>query len=261
MFLRLAIGHSFRASGLALATLVLGGSLTLPATAQNRNLTRANTRPTAANAELARLRADVLEKMKISHEGAQKLLAIHEEEKKRIYDDYLQRRELYHQGLISRAEVTQAEVALAKAVALVDEDKRWLAESEIALTEASVRDILLGLPVLGVNGYSEGAGLIRFNGALFWSLADAGKIETFFSKNFGRALPISAYGQTLTHDRLRFDHRNAMDVALHPDSAEGQSLLAYLRRSGIPFIAFRNAVAGAATGAHIHIGQPSPPKN
>jgi hypothetical protein len=31
----------------------------------------------------------------------------------------------------------------------VDEDKRWLAESEIAITEASTRDIILGLPVLG----------------------------------------------------------------------------------------------------------------
>jgi len=47
-------------------------------------------------------------------------------------------------------------------------------------------------------------------------------------------------------------------VALHPDSREGQSLIAYLRQSGIPFIAFRGAVPGAATGAHIHIGQPSP---
>jgi hypothetical protein len=34
-------------------------------------------------------------------------------------------------------------------------------------------------------------------------------------------------------------------------------LIGYLRQSGIPFIAFRNAVPGAATGAHIHIGKPS----
>ena len=98
---------------------------------------------------------------------------------------------------------------------------------------------------------------IRFNGGASWSLADAGKIEKFFSQTFGHALPISAFGQTATHDRLRFDHRNAMDVALHPDSKEGQTLLSYLRQAGIPFIAFRNAVAGAATGAHIHIGNPS----
>jgi hypothetical protein len=57
---------------------------------------------------------------------------------------------------------------------------------------------------------------------------------------------------------LRFDHRNAIDVALHPDSKEGRSLLNYLRQVGIPFIAFRGVVLGAATGAHIHIGKPSP---
>ena len=79
----------------------------------------------------------------------------------------------------------------------------------------------------------------------------------FFVQTFGRSLPVTALGQTATHDRLRFDHRNAIDVALHPDSNEGRSLLAYLRQTGIPFIAFRGAVPGAATGAHIHIGHPS----
>jgi hypothetical protein len=48
-----------------------------------------------------------------------------------------------------------------------------------------------------------------------------------------------------------------MDVGLHPDSSEGKSLIDYLRKSGIPFLAFRQAVPGAATGPHIHIGKPS----
>ena len=48
-----------------------------------------------------------------------------------------------------------------------------------------------------------------------------------------------------------------MDVAVHPDSAEGLGLMDHLRSAGIPFIAFRRAVAGEATGAHVHIGQPS----
>jgi hypothetical protein len=48
-----------------------------------------------------------------------------------------------------------------------------------------------------------------------------------------------------------------MDVAVHPDSAEGRALIAYLRGNGIPFIAFRSAVPGSATGAHVHIGYPS----
>jgi hypothetical protein len=122
----------------------------------------------------------------------------------------------------------------------------------------TLHDELLRLPNLAPGGYSETRTLLRFNGGGAWKLADLSKLEKFFAATFGRALPISALGQTATHDRLRFDHRDAMDVALHPDSKEGQSLLNHLRQAGIPFIAFRNAVPGASTGAHIHIGKPSP---
>jgi len=156
--------------------------------------------------------------------------------------------------------VLDAEQVLVEAIARVNEDKRWLAESDAALTEATMRDELLRLPGLGVGGYSETTTLLRFNGAALWALADAAKIEAFFTRTFGHALPISALGQTATHDRLHLDHHNAMDVALHPDSTEGQALLNYLRQAGIPFIAFRSAVPGTATGAHIHIGKPSPRK-
>jgi hypothetical protein len=79
----------------------------------------------------------------------------------------------------------------------------------------------------------------------------------FYSQTFGRQLPVTAYGQTATHSQMRFNHSDSMDVALHPDSAEGKALINHLRRSGIPFIVFRGRVAGASTGAHIHIGQPS----
>jgi hypothetical protein len=211
----------------------------------------------AADAELARLRADVIQKMKESRVSAGKLLALHEEEQARLTIEYHRRREFYSQGLISRAELNQVERALAEAMVRVEEDKRWLMESDIAITEASMRDELLRLPGLALDGYSETGTLLRFNGSASWSLTDAPKVEKFFAQAFGRALPVSAFGQTATHDRLRFDHRNAIDVALHPDSGEGRSLLSYLRQAGIPFIAFRGAVSGAATGAHIHIGSPS----
>lgn len=214
-------------------------------------------RSSSAASELARLRADVIEKMKESRAGTKKLLALHEEQAKRLTAEFQQRRELHNQGLISRAELDQSEQALIAATARVEEDKRWITETDIAITEASMRDVLLGLPAMAPGGYSESGTLIRFNGAASWSLSDAGKIEKFFSQTFGHDLPISAFGQTLTHDRLKFDHRGAMDVALHPDSNEGRSLLSYLRQAGIPFLAFRGAVTGAATGAHIHIGRPS----
>jgi hypothetical protein len=211
----------------------------------------------AVDAELAKLRAEVIERMKESRASAEKLLALHEEEKNRLTIEYHRRREYYDQGLISRAEVNQVERALAEVIIRVEEDKRWITESDIAITEIAMRDELIRLPSLATGGYSETGTLLRFNGGTAWSLANAPKVEKFFLQTFGRGLPVTAFGQTVTHDRLRFDHRNAMDVALHPDSAEGRSLLAYLRQMGIPFIAFRGAVPGAATGAHIHIGHPS----
>ena len=99
--------------------------------------------------------------------------------------------------------------------------------------------------------------VIRYTGPEIWSLAKLVRIESFFSARFGQTLPVSALGQTPLHDRLGFLHGDAIDVALHPDSPEGQELMNYLRSAGISFIAFRTAVPGAATGAHIHIGKPS----
>jgi hypothetical protein len=228
------------------------------------NLKNRPARPSAyrrigpTESELTRARNDVIQKIKETRAGAEKLLALHESERQRALERYEQQRDLYYQGLIARNDVFEAEHALAQAMLRVDEDKRWLAETDMAITEAMMRDELLRLPGLAVGGYSETSTLLRFNGGALWSLAFAPRIEKFYFETFGRPLPISALGQTPTHDRLRFDHRNAMDVALHPDSAEGRSLLNYLRQAGIPFIAFRNAVPGAATGAHIHIGKPSP---
>jgi len=84
-----------------------------------------------------------------------------------------------------------------------------------------------------------------------------GDIKGFFTSTFGRTLPVSAFGQTRLHDRFGFDHRNSVDVALNPDSAQGRALLGQLRGFGVPFIAFRRAIPGIATGAHIHVGRPS----
>ena len=85
-----------------------------------------------------------------------------------------------------------------------------------------------------------------------------GDIKSFFISKFGSTLPVSAFGQTRLHSRMGFDHRNGIDVALSPDSLEGRALLGKLRGFGVPFIAFRKAIPGVATGAHIHVGRPSP---
>jgi hypothetical protein len=99
--------------------------------------------------------------------------------------------------------------------------------------------------------------MVRHHGRARWSLEELPRIEDFFQSAFGRALPISAYGQTALHSQLGFDHRDAVDVAIHPDSREGIALQRFLRDGGIPFMVARRSVEGAATGAHIHIGRPS----
>lgn len=90
-----------------------------------------------------------------------------------------------------------------------------------------------------------------------WRISDSARVEKFFLARFDRPLPLTAFGQSELHNRWGLDHREGMDVGLHPDSWEGKVLIKFLRSEEIPFIAFRGAVPGVATGPHIHIGNPS----
>ena len=94
----------------------------------------------------------------------------------------------------------------------------------------------------------------RFDGDGVFSMVMFARIESDFEKHFGHALPVSAMGDTAVHRSLGFDHRGRVDVAIHPDQPEGRWLLQYLVDHQIPYFAFRHAVPGKATGAHIHIG-------
>lgn len=80
------------------------------------------------------------------------------------------------------------------------------------------------------------------------------RVETAYQEHFGKPLPVSALGETAVHRALGFDHHGRVDVALHPDQPEGVWLRQYLTDHRIPFFAFRQAVHGKATGAHIHLG-------
>jgi hypothetical protein len=90
-----------------------------------------------------------------------------------------------------------------------------------------------------------------------WSITDSAKVEDFFMLRFNRRLPLTAFGQSELHTRWGFDHRQGIDVGLHPDSPEGRVLINFLHIEKIPFLAFRTAVPGVATGPHIHIGKGS----
>ncbi|HXG51552.1 MAG TPA: hypothetical protein VNN77_09135 [candidate division Zixibacteria bacterium] len=150
----------------------------------------------------------------------------------------------------------EAEQALIASLRRVYEARGAVLRREVALTGA--RDDLLPPPpsLTPASRSRPGAPAFRFSGTR-WSVSDAAAVREFYAQRFGRSLPVTAYGQTPTHRQMRFDHRNAIDVAVHPDSPEGKALTEYLRRSGIPHVAFRGRVAGASTGAHIHIGPPS----
>jgi hypothetical protein len=94
-------------------------------------------------------------------------------------------------------------------------------------------------------------------GNIRWRLAEAGKVKEFFLARFNKPLPLSAFGQSDLHTRWGLDHRNGMDVNLHPDSVEGRALIEFLRAESIPFLVFRGPIPGVATGPHIHVGNRS----
>lgn len=210
-----------------------------------------------AETDPIKLNASFLSSMKSYQTSLEKLIKVYDQEFKKKAGAVQQRRELYEKGYISRSELEQSQQELASAEAKLKETERKIIEVKITTAEATALEGLLKLPPLAAGGYAESGTLIRYNGKAPWSLADAAKVQNFFSQSFGRMLPVSALGQSPFHDRMKFDHRDAMDVALHPDTTEGRALMAYLRKAGIPFIAFRNGVPGSASGAHIHIGRPS----
>lgn len=90
-----------------------------------------------------------------------------------------------------------------------------------------------------------------------WKISDSTRVEDFFMSRFKRPLPLTAFGQSELHSRWGLDHRNSMDVGLHPDSVEGKALIKFLISEQIPFLAFRTSVPGVATGPHIHVGNGS----
>jgi hypothetical protein len=97
----------------------------------------------------------------------------------------------------------------------------------------------------------------RFDGNGIFRETDFARLSSAFIKQFARTLPVSARGDTATHRSLGFDHRGRVDIALNPDQREGVWLLKYLKKTKIPYYAFRAAVRGKATAPHIHLGPPS----
>ena len=163
-----------------------------------------------------------------------------------------ERQLLMDQGIISRAEFQQFRdeldargrvLELAENRAKLLRDLHAMAENERQLERAAQA----GLPTLQNS-------MTRFEGNGHFTLDDLPTISGEFRKHFNHDLPVSALGQTLLHQSMQLDHRNRVDVALNPQTPEGMWLCQLLQQLRVPYIAFRNAVAGAATAPHIHIG-------
>jgi hypothetical protein len=158
------------------------------------------------------------------------------------------RRQLLDSGIISQSEfrsyldeleARRSVLELARNRAKLLEDLQRMAEVEQRFERAAQA--------------AKGA-FIRYDGNGLFSLNDLPAISAQFEKRFHHPLPISALGQTLVHQSMGLDHRNRVDVALNPDQPEGVWLRQLLERLHVPYLAFRSAIAGAATAPHIHIG-------
>lgn len=195
--------------------------------------------------------------------NTEELLRLEEEELSRAAAKHEQLRQLHADGIIAKNDLDASERALEEARAKLEERRGQIAASDRLIAEIEAAKIeaarVRALPAVTVRtrGYTSGPALIRYTGRINMPVAGLAGMQSFFSSRFGRQLPVSAVGQTATHDRLGYDHSHAIDIAVHPDSAEGQALISYLRSAGIAFLAFRSAVPGVATGPHIHIGRPS----
>jgi hypothetical protein len=212
----------------------------------------------AERKSLADLTAEVARTTQKYRDAVARSMPIHEANVREAAAAVQERRALHAAGALSAAYVEEAERALAAAQRELDEAQEALDEADRLLFEAELQQRLAKLAPLPRGGYEDAATLVRFNGATPWSLRNVPALEQRFQAAFGRSLPISAFGQTKLHDRLGLDHRTAVDVAVHPDSAEGRWLMQDLRQAGIPFIGVRGMVPGASTGAHVHIGASSP---
>ncbi len=231
-----------------------------PALAQRKSKKKAVT-PAPVN-ELLKLRDEFVKTTNEYKASLEKLTQIYENNVARAEEKLAQSKKLLDEGLIAKAQFEENQRALE-----AEREKLRTARAQMAKADEQVAALLVETEAektiaknlrLARQSLVRTTAFIRYNGTgSGWGLGEAWKVQRFFSDTFKKELPVAVFGQGAIHDRWRLDHRNAMDISLHPDSAEGQALLAFLQKNGIPYLAFRSAIPGTATGPHIHIGRPS----
>jgi len=217
--------------------------------------------PAQAGNELSKLRDEYIRATKEYKASLERLLVLYQESARKAEQRAVQSQKLLADGLISKREVEKSDSALAEVNLKVSGAKQQIATADTDIAQALI-EIEGEKEIAKLGRVPKGkllrtTSFIRYNGTGSWLLSQAPKIEVFFQQTFKHPLPIAVFGQGAIHSQWRLDHRNAMDISLNPDGAEGQALMNFLQMSGIPFSAFRGAIPGVATGPHIHIGMPS----
>jgi hypothetical protein len=241
------------------------GLLLAAAPARGQQIQGTDQTASKPESERLRLRTQLAEATREYKANLEKLVVIYEADAKQAEERLQKMRELCAQKLITRRELETSADAAARAGEKYVDAQAQLKGADVQLADAMVEveaeetaPKLRASPVpRAVGGLVHTTAYIRYGGGRAWSLSEAGAIKQFFMLRFGRPLPIDVFGQSPLHDRWGYDHRNAMDIGLNPDSTQGQALIEYLRANGVPFTAFRFAIPGVATGPHIHVGLPS----
>jgi len=235
---------------------------TAPVCAQKKS-TRKTKKPAAPapQTELQQLRDQYVATTKEYKASLQKLLTLYQDSLKKAEERHENSQKLFEQGLLSKRDLEASERAVTDEKLKISSTEQQIAGADTqiaqALVEVETEKQMAKLASTRRGALVQTTSLIRFTGAGHWLLSQSSSIESFFQQTFKRPLPIAVFGQGAIHNQWRLDHRNAMDISLRPDEPEGQALIDFLKRSGIPFSAFRTAIPGVATGPHIHIGMPS----
>ncbi len=231
-----------------------------PVVAQKKPTAQARRPAPSPKNELQELRDRYIATTKEYKASLQKLLTLYEDSLKKAEQRHDNSQKLFELGLLSKRDLEESERVVTDAKLKISTVEQQIAGADTQIAQALVEvetEKQIKKLSRGRGGLVQTTSFIRFTGAGHWLLSQASLIESFFQQTFKRPLPVAVFGQGAIHNQWRLDHRNAMDISLRPDEPEGQALIDFLKRNGIPFSAFRTAIPGVATGPHIHIGMPS----
>ena len=260
-----AVGLSARSKTFGQTTSKAFPSAALTSTASTNAASAASTSTASTNAAstgAASSNLSLIEATRKLKGDSENLIRLQEAELAKATEKLELLRTLVADGLVAKNELQQSEENLSAMQKRLETTRQQVADadrtiSDIVASEQLAKSQAATSKLLAKSRSFLTPTILRYNGPTNWAITNLGQIQGFFSSKFGRSLPTSAVGQSGTHNQLGYDHRHAVDVALHPDSGEGKVLISYLQSQGIPFLAFRAAVPGVATGPHIHIGPPS----